>query len=596
VHPLRERHHAGNQSAQDTTGPTPPDFQPVGCTSAGASAAVKSSQIPQQYLQIDFLSALFEAMPDLYFLLTMDGVIQDFRGRQLDELYVPPEAFLGHHVEEVLPAPVAAQFVQALSEAAQTDNVVTFEYQLSVRGAEAWFEARISALRDHQQAVCVVRNFSELHEARKQLESMAHYDALTGLANRALLDKLLEQSVRSARRNQQRMGVMFIDLDRFKDVNDTLGHAAGDLLLQLASRRLQSTLRESDTLARVGGDEFVVVLDDLESIDSASGVARKLMNDMCTPFDLQGTEVVISCSIGISIFPDDADNASRLLSYADTAMYRAKQQGRNDWRFYTADMTRAAMEHLELIEALRAALEDNSLTQLYQPQFDCETGRSVGVEALARWPRPGRDSLGPQRFITLAEQAGLARRLDRWSLESACRQLHRWLEERHDPGAVSVNLSIHSLTDETLPEAVAGLLHDYAIPAHHLQIEIKELALLGERPAARDCLKALIALGVDIAVDDFGSGYAALEYLRALPVTTLKIDAAFMRDVPGDPEQAIIANTVIAMGRALGMKVVAKGIENAEQADFIRHQHGIQGQGYYFSHPLSPEQVGELLD
>ena len=553
-------------------------------------------RIPAQYLQVEFLNALFEAMPDLYFLLTLDGVIEDFRGRQLDQLFVPPEAFLGRHVAEVLPEELAAQYVQALAEAGHSNEVISFEYQLTVRGAKAWFEARITALPDHQQAVCVVRNFTELHEARQQLESMAHYDALTGLANRALLDKLMEQSVRSARRKNQRMGVMFIDLDRFKDVNDTLGHAAGDRLLQLASERLQGTLRESDTLARVGGDEFVVVLDDLESIDSASGVARKLMDDLCAPFDLAGTEVFISCSIGISIFPDDAESASHLLSYADTAMYRAKQQGRNDWRFYTADMTRAAVEHLALVEALRTALDENSLTQLYQPQYDCNTGLPVGVEALARWARPGGNNLGPRRFITLAEQAGLARRLDRWSLEAACKQLRSWLAEEHDPGRVSVNLSIHSLTDDTLPETMEAVLRDYAIPPHHLQVEIKELALLSERPATRDCLQALISLGIDIAVDDFGSGYAALEYLRALPVTTLKIDAAFMHGVPADEEQTIIANTVIAMGRALGMSVVAKGIESAEQADFIRHQHGVQGQGYYFSRPLNPEQVGALLD
>ncbi|MDP4789138.1 MAG: GGDEF domain-containing protein, partial [Haliea sp.] len=225
------------------------------------------SKLPMRYAQADFLNALFDAMPDLYFLLTLEGVIEDFRGGQPEELLVSPEHFLGQSVGDVLPPAIAEQFMQALAKAKESEEVVSFEYQLALGDVETAFEARISALRDHGQAVCVVRNITELREARQQLESMAHYDALTGLANRALLDKLLEQSVRSARRNSQRMGVMFVDLDRFKEVNDTLGHAAGDELLRLVAQRLQRALRESDTLARVGGDEFVVVLDDLDSID-----------------------------------------------------------------------------------------------------------------------------------------------------------------------------------------------------------------------------------------------------------------------------------------------------------------------------------------
>lgn len=556
---------------------------------------MSSEPLPQQYRQGEFLEALFEAMPDLYFLLDRDGVIEDFRGYQSEELYVPPEQFLGKRMADVLPADIAASFTAAVEQATATGELVTLEYQMRIRQSKSWYEARIVPIRDQNQLVCLVRNVTELHVARLQLEAVAHYDTLTGLANRNLLDNLLERSIRTARRNRKRLAVMFIDLDRFKEVNDTLGHAAGDELLQQAARRLQAALRDSDILARMGGDEFVVVLDELDNTDDASAVACKLMDGICSPFHIHDTEVLLSCSIGISIYPDDAETATQLLGYADTAMYQAKQGGRNDWRFYTADMTEAAMEHMAMIEALRVALDSGSLTQVYHPQVDFVTGKPVGFEALARWTSPDSSAIPPSRFVSLAEQAGLARRLDIWSLRAACEQLRHWLDQGLAPGQVSINLSIHSLNGGNFPEELVAVLAKFRLQPNMLQVEIKELDLVSSRPSALECMRAIIELGVEIAVDDFGAGYAALEYLRKLPVSTLKIDPAFLQRIPEDEEQTIIANTVIAMGRALGLKVVAKGIESAGQADFVRSHGDILGQGFYFSQPLAGDKLRPLL-
>jgi len=552
--------------------------------------------LPEQYHQAEFLEALFEALPDLYFLIDREGVIRDFRGHQPEALYVTPESFLGKRMADVLPQNLAAGFTAAVEQAATSGEPVALEYQLQIRDSTPWYEARIVPIRDQNQLVCLVRNVTELHEARLQLEAVAHYDPLTGLANRNLLDNLLARSIRSARRNRKRLAIMFIDLDRFKEVNDTLGHAAGDELLQQAAQRLQSALRDSDILARMGGDEFVVVLDELENTDDASAVACKLMDGICSPFHIHDTEILLSCSIGISVYPDDGDNANQLLSFADTAMYRAKQNGRNDWRFYTADMTQAAMDHMALVEALRAALDSGSLSQVYHPQIDFVSGRPVGFEALARWTTPDSGAVPPSRFVSLAEQAGLARRLDLWSLRTACSQLRQWLDQGLTPGQVSINLSTHSLQGGNFPAELAQALTEYRLQPDMLQVEIKELTLLSSRPGALQRLGAIIDLGVEIAVDDFGAGYAALKYLRKLPVSTLKIDPAFMQCVPADEEQTIIAETVIAMGRALGLRVVAKGIENADQADFIRSQGDILGQGFYFSQPLASDELGPLLE
>ncbi|PLW82001.1 hypothetical protein CWI75_13005 [Kineobactrum sediminis] len=552
---------------------------------------MRLSSVTQQSNQSQFLDSLWAALPDLYLLLDQDGTIRDCHGPETMYLGRTPAQLLNRSVNALLPDPVTGQFRRAMDRSIRNNTLVTFEYNVPCGEGKTYYEARITPIPENRQLVCLVRDITELHEARERLESIAHCDPLTGLANRSLLDSLLERNIKTARRNHSRLAVMFIDLDRFKEINDTLGHAAGDDLLTQTATRLQNCLRESDVLARVGGDEFVALLDQIEVIDDASAVACKLMDAINQPFILGGVQVKLSCSIGISLYPDDARETSRLLDYADIAMYRAKESGRSDWRFYTADMTTAATEHRVLLEAFKQSFDNNSLTQVYQPQIDFSTGRIIGFEALARWHMPGRGPVQPREFISLAGQAGLMRRLDTWSVRTACAQLRNWQDTGGTSHRVSINLSCATLQQADFVQALASALDEYQLAAHQLEIEIRELTLLGQHPVARDNLRAVSELGIGIAIDDFGVGDTSLDYLRTLPITTLKLAASFMHNIPHDKEQAIIARTIIAMGRALGLKVVVKGIENESQANFIKQLGGVAGQGFYFSQPLPAEEI-----
>jgi diguanylate cyclase (GGDEF)-like protein len=428
------------------------------------------------------------------------------------------------------------------------------------------------------------------------MEDMAHHDPLTGLPNRLLLDTLLERSIKRAHRDGRRAAVMFIDLDHFKDVNDSLGHAAGDELLRQASDRLRTQLRESDSLIRVGGDEFVAIIDDLKDTNSLPGIAGKLMESLAADFALEEGAATVGCSIGISIYPDDAGDGAGLLECADKAMYDAKQHGRNDWRFYNSTMTSSASEHLATVASLRRAIEDHTLTQVYHPLYAVESQKLIGLEALARWHDPMLGEVPPARFIPLAEKAGLVQRLDLWTIETACRRMVDWREEGIAPPRISINVSQYSLMQPDFVDDVGEVLEKTGLAPRLLEIEVRERALL-EPSAERmiGSLRRLGRMGVGIAVDDFGTGYGALRYLQELRVTTLKIDSSFLRGVPGNSNDVAIARSIIAVGRALGIDLVAEGIETSEQAGFIGTQRTQGAQGFYYSQPLSQDEARQLL-
>ncbi|MEQ8515776.1 MAG: EAL domain-containing protein [Chromatocurvus sp.] len=452
--------------------------------------------------------------------------------------------------------------------------------------------------RDNAIAGVVVsgHDITALHQAREALEKLAHHDQLTGLPNRTVLNSLLDSGIKRARRGQHRLAVMFIDLDHFKEVNDTLGHAAGDALLIEASKRMSSLLRDSDALARVGGDEFVAILDDLAETRSASTVASKLMQRLLEPFEVDGHHATISCSIGISIYPDDATRRSQLLSFADTAMYRAKKQGRNDWRFYTPDMTASATRYIRVVDRLRVALAKDGLQQVYHPLIDLASGACVAFEALARWHDPELGHVAPAEFIALAEQSGLVRQLDLWAMRRACERMRDWLDDAIAPDYVSVNFSEASLSHPAFHDELAAMLQLLCIPASRLQIEASESLVLRNDATTFNNLKRLAALGVRIAIDNFGKGYAALTQLRSLPIRTLKIDGSFIQSInPDSEDDIVIANTIIAIGEALHMSLVAGGIEDAHQAAFVRARQGILGQGFFFGQPLSGDDATGLM-
>ncbi len=426
------------------------------------------------------------------------------------------------------------------------------------------------------------------------LYRLAHYDALTGLPNRLLFRDRLNQAMSQAHRNERLVAVMLLDLDRFKAINDTLGHSVGDLLLKAIALRLGASVREGDTVARLGGDEFVVILPDISYIRDAAAVARKILDLLHEPFELRGHEVFVTTSIGISIYPFDEDIES-LIKNADTAMYQAKERGGNNYHFYTADMNAANMRRLALENGLRRALERNELALHYQPQVDITSGAIVGVEALLRWHHPELGMIPPADFIPLAEETGLIIQIGAWVLRSACAQNRAWQSAGYPPMLVTVNLSARQFGEMELLDTVHDALHDAGLEPHYLELELTENVLMQHTQTTITVLDQLHARGIRLSVDDFGTGYSSLSYLKRFPIDTLKIDRSFVCDINADADDAAIVKAITAMGHSLDIRVVAEGVETEEQLQFLRELRCNEVQGFYFSPPVPAAEVEHLL-
>jgi diguanylate cyclase (GGDEF)-like protein/PAS domain S-box-containing protein len=459
------------------------------------------------------------------------------------------------------------------------------------KNGETFFEAlTINAVRDDNGLVThYIGVFSDITylEHASQLEQQAHQDALTGLPNRRLLLSRLDQALDRVRRSGEMGAVLFFDLDHFKNVNDSLGHAAGDELLRDVSARLQEHLRTVDTLARLGGDEFIVVLEDLTSPDDAARVALMLINHLGRPFWLADSrEVYIGASVGISIFPADGDNSGQLIQRADTALYQAKARGRGAYRFYTAAMTQAAEAHVRLEANLRRALLHDEFVLHYQPLVRVNRPRVTGVEALVRWQSPELGEVPPAQFIPLAEDCGLILALGDWVLREACAQMKRWLDIGLPLDTMAVNLSPRQFSRPGLITRLRKILDETGLPARYLELEITEGAIMDYGPDSIACLSELKGLGVRLAIDDFGTGYSSLAYLRRLPIDKLKVDRSFVGDIPDNADGMQIAAAVIALARNLRLEVLAEGVETETQLSFMDTHHCDTCQGFLFSPPL----------
>ena len=449
----------------------------------------------------------------------------------------------------------------------------------------------ISAVHDAAGRVLnyvgVFADISQIKHSEAQLEHLAHHDPLTALPNRTLFQSRLAHAIHVSRRHGGGLGLLFMDLDGFKNINDSLGHPAGDELLQAIARRLSENLRTVDTLARLGGDEFVVLLEDLEGPNEAAVVAQNLLALLRQPFRLSGGQEVFSgASIGISLFPDDASDATHLVRNADAALYQAKSQGRDTYRFYTEALTRVANERLRLESRLRGALERGEFILHYQPQFATSDGLLVGAEALLRWLTPEGELEAPARFIPLAEETGLIRPIGEWVLRAACAQFRVWFDAGMPPIKLAVNLSSRQIEQRDLIERLQAVLEETRFPAQLLELELTESAIMAQGDQAPAALAALKRLGVSLAIDDFGTGYSSLAYLKRFAVDKLKIDRSFMRDIPQDINDVEIAATIIAMAKNLKLKVLAEGVETAEQLAFLQIHDCDAWQGYHFSRPL----------
>ncbi|ATE62735.1 two-component system response regulator [Thauera sinica] len=452
----------------------------------------------------------------------------------------------------------------------------------------------ISTVRDEggqaSQYVGVMTDLTQLRRSEQQLERLSHYDPLTNLPNRLLVQSRLEHAIEQARRHHDGAAVLFLDLDRFKNVNDGLGHPAGDELLRAVAGRLRGGLRDEDTLARAGGDEFIVVLEDLQSPDEAASVAQKLINLVQQPFVLSGgQEVIVSASIGVALYPDDGETVTELNQHADVALYQAKELGRNTFCFHSAALTSRVNDHLQLEMRLHRALERGELLLHYQPLVGLEPGQPIRAEALLRWQPPDEAMVPPARFIPLAEETGLIVPIGDWVLRAACRQAKAWLDAGLHFGGVSVNLSVRQFRQKDIVDEVADVLAATGLPARYLELEITESALMEGVERAVATLDALRRLGVSLAIDDFGTGYSSLAYLKRLPLDKLKIDQSFVRGLPDDGNDHAIVTATIAMARSLGFSTVAEGVETEAQLEVLRKLGCSAYQGYLFSPPLAPD-------
>ena len=441
----------------------------------------------------------------------------------------------------------------------------------------------------------LVQDVTERLNTERTIHFMAHHDALTGLPNRRLMQDRLNQAILHARRQQRHVGLMFIDLDRFKVVNDTLGHETGDSVLRDIARRLTKLVREGDTVSREGGDEFVIILPDLEKPESAQVVANKILFELAKPIEVGGQEITVTGSIGISHYPNDATDVQQLLKHADSAMYQAKDAGRNTIRFFTSDLNFLLSKRMEVELRLRRGIERNEFFLRYQPQVDVGTGKIIGAEALLRWNDPNLGEIFPKDFISVAEELGLIIPLGEWIFRTACRQLKAWDAEGFSDLTISVNLSPRQFVSRKLLPSIKAAILETGINASRIDLEITEAMAMRNIEQSIEILTELRRLGSTVSIDDFGVGYSSLGQLKRLPVQTIKIDHSFISQVPDDPNSCSITEAIIAMGKRLHLRVVAEGIEQNSQLEFLRANGCDAFQGYLFSHPLTAAEATALL-
>jgi diguanylate cyclase (GGDEF)-like protein len=431
--------------------------------------------------------------------------------------------------------------------------------------------------------------------AKVQLDHLAHHDVLTDLPNRVLLQDRLNQAIELAHRQGRQLAVMFMDLDQFKHINDSLGHAVGDQLLQSVAQRLVGCVRQSDTISRQGGDEFVLLLPCIERAEDAARSAHKMLTALTAPHRIDRHDLHISVSIGISIYPDDGQDAETLIRSADTAMYHAKENGRNNYMFFEQDMNARAVQRQSTEVGLRRALERREFVLHYQPKINLHSGAIVGVEALIRWQHPEQGLLPPAQFVPVAEDCGLILPIGRWVLREACRQARAWRQAGLPPIIVAVNTSALEFRARDFFENIRAALEEARLEPRYLELELTESILMRVVGSTDAVLHALADLGVKLTLDDFGTGYSSLSYLNKFPIDTLKIDRSFVRHITSNPDDAAIVSAVISLGKSLKRRVIAEGVETPEQYAFLLAQHCDEGQGYYFGRPVPAGEFAGLL-
>ncbi|MEW6078791.1 MAG: EAL domain-containing protein [Thermodesulfobacteriota bacterium] len=544
---------------------------------------------------------ILESIHEGYFEVDLDGNLTFINDSMCRIAGCSKEELTGSNHQRFTDKVTAKKVFRAFNKVYRTGNPIdSFDWQIIGKtGEERQVEASISLRNDSSGKPVgfkgILRDITERKRMEQKLNHMATHDALTGLPNRLMFSEILNHAIIRAKHHHLQLAVFFIDLDRFKSINDSLGHDAGDQLLKKMAIRFKQTLRTSDIIARLGGDEFIILIEDIEGLNQVEALAQKIHSTVMQPVLLMDEECRVTTSIGISLYPRDGEDEQTLMKNADMAMYLAKEEGRNNYQFYAENIQIQAYERFSIETNLRRALERNELYLTYQAKLDFKTDQVTGVEALLRWENPYLGAVSPAQFIPVAEEIGLIVPIGRWVLKTACAQNVAWQRQGLPPVRMGVNLSLRQLMDDNLINDISAALEESGMAPNLLELEITESMALHNPARQLALMTKLKEMGLRIAIDDFGTGYSALAQLKHFPIDTLKVDRSFIRNLPHDPENKAITEAIIAMGKTLSLTVVAEGVETLEQDDFLREKVCDEMQGFYFSKPVSPEKLAELL-
>jgi diguanylate cyclase (GGDEF)-like protein/PAS domain S-box-containing protein len=559
-----------------------------------AEQALRAAEEKYRAVFEDAVVGIFQATPEGQ-LLNVNRAFAVMHG------YDSPEELLAQSSDGVSTRFIEKEQIQQWSRVLERDGSLR-STEIEVRckdGKAKWVLANIRAVFDADRKVVLhegtVEDITDRKLAQQQVSYLAYYDALTGLPNRLLLHDRLENAMAAARGRGHNSALLFLDLDRFKIINDSLGHSFGDMLLKQVANRLRNEIRDGDTVARVGGDEFLIVLTHVDNTEEVQSIASRIVESLTGQFKIQGRSLSVSCSLGVSMFPAHGHDAETLIKNADAAMYSAKEHGSNTVCFFTDEMNTRVMERLTLENNLRLAIEREELSLVYQPQINIRSGEITGLEALLRWESRELGLVMPEKFVQVAENSGLMTAIGEWVLRTSCNQIKKWQNDGLAVVPVAVNVSAVQFRQEGFRELIKCVLSETGVDSCLLELELTESLLLSNADVMFDVLRDLKSMGIKLAIDDFGTGYSSLSYLRQFPVAKIKIDRSFIRDVATNPDDAAIAVAIISMSKGLNLKVIAEGVENESQLSFLRNHACDEYQGYYFSRPLNPNDIALKL-
>jgi diguanylate cyclase (GGDEF)-like protein len=543
-------------------------------------------------------------MNDLVLQINRSGVLLEFKGRTENNLFVPSDGSLGKGIYEIMPADISQLIMARVEKTLQSKDPQSMEYQCSTSGCH--YEVRFIVNGEDKVSV-IISNVSGHKETEDKLKYLAYHDSLTGLPNRYMFNDRLEQAIAHAERKKQLLAILFLDIDNFKHINDTIGHKMGDQLLQKIANRLMIGMRKTDSIfrlsteapedimARLGGDEFTLLLTDIKNVQDPAKAAQRILNMLSEPFAVGSQEVFVTASMGIALYPSDGKDIDTLLINADVAMYQAKNRGKNNYQYFSEPMNNFAVKRFTIENKLRKALELNEFMLFYQPQIDISTGRVIGAEALIRWLQPDLVLVKAGEFIPLAEETGLIIPIGEWVLRTACSESKAWQKAGLKPILVTANVSSIQFMQNNFVESVSRILSDTGLDPKYLQLELTESAIMKDVENTIKKLHSLHAMGIQIAIDDFGTGYSSLSYLKRFPVSTLKIDYSFIRDLVTNPSDQVIVKAIVNLAHNFNLKVVAECVESTKQLEFL-HKCGCEGaQGFLICPPVNQVILAEFI-